>query len=72
MRYANHFLPDSRGQALLRCKLSATAAMEAARWLEPAEPPARRGRNGGLPKPITPSRELRSRVRSRMIAFARS
>ena len=45
MRHANHFLPDSAAgrallKALLRCKLSADAAMEAARWLEPSELPA--------------------------------
>jgi hypothetical protein len=45
MRHANHFLPDSADgrallKALLRCKLSADAAKEAARWLEPSELPA--------------------------------
>jgi hypothetical protein len=45
MRHANHFLPDSADgrallTALLRCKVSADAALEAARWLEPTELPA--------------------------------
>jgi hypothetical protein len=45
MRHANHFLPDSADgrallKALLRCKLSADAAKEAACWLEPSELPA--------------------------------
>ena len=38
MRHENHFLPDSADgrallKALLRCKLSADAAKESARWL---------------------------------------
>ena len=42
MRYGNHFAPESIDghallKALVRCKLSGEAAMEAAPWLEPAE-----------------------------------